>query len=181
MGIFDRFFGKKDGGSKSESPQVMPWDRHPSILEFIRDHTSTDKPGMTEAGYTLPDEEAVAKDSKIRWAPGAMDGVMTHHMGTGGNEESAGRAVELISTYCSQPTAANKLAVYQHLLTTTIVSVIDPVIQSLQKANGLNQQRLYEVARSFATASPDREPVKFGIAILGLFVRSEDREVFLTL
>src|SRR6516225_10111196 len=38
-----------------------------------------------------------------------------------------------------------------------------------------------ELADSFVTESPDREPVKFGIAILGLFRVPEDQELFQTL
>ena len=47
--------------------------------------------------------------------------------------------------------------------------------------NGIDHSRLYELARSFVTESPDREPVKFGIAILGLFRHQADEELFLTL
>src|SRR5207237_8938078 len=41
--------------------------------------------------------------------------------------------------------------------------------------------RLYELARSFVTEAPDREPVKFGIALLGLFRQPADQELFHTL
>ena len=34
------------------------------------------KPYLTEGGDTLPDEERIAAESRIRWAAGAMDGVM---------------------------------------------------------------------------------------------------------
>src|SRR5262249_22226983 len=37
------------------------------------------------------------------------------------------------------------------------------------------------LAHSFVTESPDREPVKFGIAILGLFREPRDRDLFETL
>ena len=46
---------------------------------------------------------------------------------------------------------------------------------------GINHERLYELSHSFVTESPDREPVKFGIAILGLFRQPADQELFQTL
>jgi hypothetical protein len=69
MSIFSRLFGSKaDGGHE---PPSMPWDQRPSILEFVRSKVARDKPGMTEDGYTLPDEERIGTGSKIRWAAGA--------------------------------------------------------------------------------------------------------------
>lgn len=66
----------------------MPWDRKPSILEFVRAHIPVGKPRLSNEGDKLPDEELVAQSGKIRWALGALDGVMTHHMGKGENNEA---------------------------------------------------------------------------------------------
>src|ERR1700722_2559019 len=98
MAFLSRLFGGKD----ADEPPSMPWDRHPSILEFIRSHAAADKPGLSEHGYTLPDEERISHGSKIRWAAGAMDGVMTHHMGKGENDEVVRKTVELVLTYSRQ-------------------------------------------------------------------------------
>lgn len=180
MSFLSRLFGGKsdDGGHE---PPSMPWDQRPSILEFIRFHSATDKPGMTDDGYTLPDEERISEGSKIRWAPGAMDGVATHHMGKSENDEAVRKTVELVLAYSRQPTATNKAAVYQHIIDAQIVSFIDPVIEALVNESGINHARLYELARSFVTEAPDREPVKFGIALLGLFRQPADQELFQTL
>jgi hypothetical protein len=110
-----------------------------------------------------------------------MDGVLTHHMGTGENEDSVRKTVELILAYSHQPTVRNKAAVFQHIIDAGIVSIIDPVIDALVNENGINHQRLYELAHSFVAESPDREPVKFGIAILGLFQEPANHELFQTL
>jgi hypothetical protein len=177
MSLFSRLFGKKD----DNGPPAMPWDQRPSILEFVRSHVASDKPGLTAEGFTLPDEERIGKDSKIRWAPGAIDGVLGHHVGTSENDESVRKSVALVLAYSQQPTVANKAAVYQHIIDEHIVSIIDPVIQALVNEGGINHERLYELAHSFVTESPDREPVKFGIAILGLFRQPANQEFFQTL
>lgn len=180
MSFLRRLFGSEDDDGGHELPS-MPWDRRPSILEFVRSHIATNKPGMPEAGYTVPDEDRISQGSKCRWAPGAMDGVTTHHMGTGENEEAVRRTVELILAYSQQPTATNKAGVYQHLIAEHIVSLIDPVVEALVNETRINHDRLYELAHSFVTEAPDREPVKFGIAILGLFRQPADEELFQTL
>jgi hypothetical protein len=40
-------------------------------LQFIRSHIDPAKPGIAAISDTLPDEERIAKGSKIRWAAGA--------------------------------------------------------------------------------------------------------------
>lgn len=177
MAFWTRLFG----GKEPDEPPPMPWDRRPSILEFVRTHTCADKPGMAEDGYTLPDDECVNAESKIRWSMGSMDGVITHHFGTEENVATVRRTVELVLAYSRQPTANNKAAVYQHVIAEHVVSIIDPVIEALVGESGIGHDRLYELARSFVTESPDREPVKFGIALLGLFRQPADMELFQTL
>jgi len=180
MSFLRRLFGGKGDDSGHEPPSI-PWDRRPSILECIRSHIVPGKPGISEDGFALPDEERIAQGSKIRWAAGAMDGVTTHHMGTGKNEETVRRTVALVLVYSRQPTAKNKAAVYQHVISEHVISIIDPVIEALVKESGIGHDRLYELVRSFVTEAPDREPVKFGIALLGLFRQSGDMELFQTL
>src|SRR3954454_17416245 len=124
MIFLSRLFGGK-GDEDGPEPPSMPRDRHPSILEFVWSHVTAGKPGMAEGGYTLPDEERIGQGSKIRWAAGAMDGVATHHLGTGENEETVRRTVELVLAYSRQPTAANKATVYQHVIAEHVVSIID--------------------------------------------------------
>ncbi len=106
---------------------------------------------------------------------------MTHHMGTGENEATVRKSVELVLAYSRQPTANNKAAVYQHVITAHVVAIIDPVIEGLLNENSIGHDRLYELARSFVTEAPDREPVKFGVALLGLFRQPADMDLFQTL
>jgi hypothetical protein len=180
MKFLSRLFGGK-GGEGGHEPPSMPWDRRPSILEFVRSHVPTDGPGVDEGGCILPDDERVNAGSRLRWGMGSMDGVMTHHMGTGENEEAVRKTVELVLAYSRQPTATNKAAVYRHVIAAHVVSIIDPVIEALLNEAGIGHDRLYELARSFVTEAPDREPVKFGIALLDLFRQPADQELFQTL
>jgi hypothetical protein len=121
MSFLSRLFGSKSD-DEGHQPPSMPWDRRPSILDFVRSHMAAGKPGMAEGGYTLPDEEQVNAGSKIRWAAGAMDGVTTHHMESGRNDPTVRRTVDLVLSYSRQPTAINKAAVYQHIIVGHVVS-----------------------------------------------------------
>jgi hypothetical protein len=178
-----RLFGWLAGGSSSsdkgnEIPPSMPWDDRPSIFRHIREHCRVGQLGLAEEGLTLPDEERITSGSKLRWAPGAMDGVATHHMASGGEDKLSNKAVDLISKYCEQPTARNKAALYESLLTNNIIALIDPVIELLVARQDLNHERLYELSQWLLTEAPDREPVKLGIAFTGLFRNPQDAETF---
>jgi hypothetical protein len=175
-GLFGR---KSDEGDPA--PLSMPWDQRPSILDFIRSQVAPKKPGASDGGHELPDEERIRQGSQVFWAAGALDGVATHHFGGGANDETIGKTLALVVAYSRQPTAINKAAVYRHIIAEHVVSIIDPVIKALVAESDINHQRLYELAYSFVTESPDREPVKFGIAILGMFREDANKELFLTL
>ncbi len=177
MSFFGRLLGRKDDGNVDE-PAAMPWDQSPSMLTFIRSHIVADQSGLTQAGRILPDEERVTAGSKIRWAPGAHDGVGIYHMERGDNNDSINKTMELVLDFCRQPTAKNKAAVYRHIVAESVAPIIDSVIEKLVQEKRINQVRLHELARSLVTEAPDREPVKFGIALLGLFRNPADQELY---
>lgn len=179
MNIFKKLFGS--GEEPADDPPSMPWDQLPSIYDHIRAHVDEAKPGLTKGGEALPDEARVNEGSQIRWAAGAMDGVMGHHMGQGDNDELVHEAVDLVLAYCKSPTAKTKAALYQHIIEGNTLPLIDPIIETLVGNDRLNHERLYELAYSFITEAPDREPVKFGIAILGLYRNPENETLFQTL
>jgi hypothetical protein len=179
MGIFDKMFGTK--ANDDDQPASMPWDEQPSIYDHVRSHIDPSAHGLTEGGETLPDEERDNAGSQIRWAAGAMDGVATHHMGTGDPNEQVQKTVKLVTAYCTQPTAANKAVLYKEIMEEQTVSIVDPVIKAITSEKQIDHQRLYELVYSFVTEGTDREPVKFGIAILGLFREPANEEIFQTL
>ena len=160
MGIFDKMFGSKE--NDDDQPDSMPWDERPSIYDHVRSHIDPSVSGLSEGGETLPDDERVNAGSRIRWAAGAMDGVATHHMGTGDPNEQVQKTVKLVKEYCAQPTAVNKAVLYREVMEENTVSIIDHVIEAVTSEDQLDHQRLYELTHSFVTEANDREPVKFG-------------------
>lgn len=186
MGIFSYFFGKGDDKPAPDVENVSelyPWDANSSIYEHIRSHIRPGEKRLADGWETLPDEDALAarSETSLRWAAGALDGVMGHHMSAGEAEKEMEQANVLILTYCREPTARNKAAVYKFLVEHEVLSIIDPLIEKLVQQPNVDHERLYELAHSLATDSPDRSPVKFGVAMLGLFQGAGNEELFHTL
>ena len=67
------------------------------------------------------------------------------------------------------------------LIENRVVPVIDPFMEALRQETDVNHDRLYDLGKSFAKDSPNREPVKFGIAVLGLYGQEQDKDIFRTL
>jgi hypothetical protein len=90
MGLISIFEKKKD--IKGEE---LPWHNLPSIFEYIKSNLDIEGK-LTEAGNKLPDEERRYKEEKLRWVPGAMDGVFGHHSGGSNLKKVAKNVADLI-------------------------------------------------------------------------------------
>lgn len=168
-------------GREPTSSAEFPWDRQPSAYQHIKAHVQPGQNKLLPGGEKLPDDEQVAAGSKgLRWGAGAKDGVGTHHMG-GKEPDAASKLLMLVRSYLVSPTVNNKAAVYRFLVEESVVSLIDPFIEALQAQTSVDQPRLYDLAKSLATESPDREPTKFGIAVLGLYGQEQDKAIFRTI
>jgi hypothetical protein len=165
---------------RASTRRRLQGDAQPSILEVIRAHLSEGRRLSADA-CVLPDDNCQSQNSALRWAAGALDGVSTHHMGPDQSADAARGIVDLVLRYSRQPSATNREAVYQQLVSAPVVSVVDSIIQMLVNMDGqdgLAHDRVYELARSFVTEATDREPVKLGIALLGLYRQPADTELF---
>ena len=119
---------------------------------------------------------------RVRWVAGGLDGAISHHIMLGDASPGKPQALlELFQTYCSGPTSHNKKAIYDYLVENPAIDFVDQFMDALPKDKSLNYDRLYECAKSFAIEATDREPVKIGIAILGRFRPTADRELLLTI
>lgn len=163
----------------AEGPiSVLPWERKPSIFEHIVAHVQSGE--LDEDGEDLPDEERVTEGSGIRWEAGAKDGIATHHM-VGTEQDQATALLKLVVDYCGAPSSENKLKVYEQVVQNPIARVIDPFIKGLRQESGMDLYRFYDLAKSLVLDATDREPVKLGIAVLGLFRQETDKAIFRTL
>jgi hypothetical protein len=102
-------------------------------------------------------------------------------MGSGDHDQEVAKLLDMVAAYSTAPTARNKLDVYQFALNSSTVGWIDHFLEAIASRSDFNQPRVYELAKSFTIDAPDREPVKFGIAVLGLFRHADDLEIFRTL
>ncbi|MFI0348950.1 hypothetical protein [Actinomadura sp. 9N407] len=146
-----------------------------SILEHVRAHIPKEGPGLTEGGETLPDE---AEMEGAKWAPGARDGVLTHHWGGSADPDEVERLSAALLEAVNGSSGPGAMADVAASL--RIVSLVDEVLSRVASADP-DAERVYELAYALATGERRREPVKLGIALLGLFDAGHHRDELMTL
>ena len=164
--LFSSFFGKNNGDD-AEEPHI-PWMHTPSIYDYILDNLDPETGRLIEAGWTLPDEERRYADTKLRWVPGALDGTLGHH----GSPDSENEKANLISIHLANIANHNdlkdKIALYNLLLEDDLVGYIDLAIDKITQSNIPPYPNVNDFVLFLLKNAPDRGPVKFAIAILGI-------------
>ncbi|MGC4391323.1 hypothetical protein [Agrobacterium sp. M50-1] len=172
------FFKKKVWPPNKQNP---PWGSAASIYAHIATHIDPARPtGLSEEGYRLPDEPA-SNPNKISFAPGAMDGVMSHHGASKPEEQIVSELYAALKRATENASESNIRALYLLIKDGSALGVIDPLIERIRLEKALDAGRLYEIAHWFTTRAAHREPVKFSMALLGLLRGSDDALIFLTL
>lgn len=165
MGIFS-FLSKKTKTSDTSNSE-LPWKDNLSIYAHIAQNI--DSSGrLYEAGKTLPDDERRFKPGEIRWVAGGMDGAFGHHGGGGGNESMAKHVADLVNTVARTGDLRKKAELYTILINDMLLNFIDPALEGIIGHKPPIEPHLRAFARWLLTESPDRGPLKFGIALLGL-------------
>ncbi len=159
----------------------------PSIYGFVRSHIQGGQPGLTADGEDLPDEALIRDEGALRWIAGGQDGAFGHHGGGGREGPNADAVFQALSAVLSKATEKTLGALYELLAQDDLIGYVDPLLDRIRETGrsgkSLPVDRLYRLARWLAENAPDRGPVKFAVALLGL-VDVDDRddvELLLTL
>jgi hypothetical protein len=177
MGWHDRFGG--DPWSLEALPP--PWGDRSSIYEHIRRYSDNGASRLVPVGASLPDDDAF-NGKTLRWAAGAQDGVLSHHMKRGDAELRVRQIVTAARELLAEADELRLRHFYGLVVQDSLLSVIAPVLERIAKEiPRLNSERLHKLARYMAMRAGDREAVKFGVAVLGLLGLKNDLEVVATL
>ena len=109
----------------------------------------------------------------MRWAAGALDGVMGHHAGTADAEAELGRVLALlVGTRGRWRKTAARNALYDELRSGAVLSFVDELLARIEDARDY-----HDLAAWLVRQGEHREPVKFGMALLGKAATQEDLDV----
>lgn len=157
-----------------------PWDAGPSVYEHIKGRLDP-AGGLLAEGEDLPDEPRFERRSGIRFSPGARDGIFGHHAHPPEQSKGVARRLQLLKGVVTRPGASRLRTFYESLLEDAVIEYIDPLIEAILEDGSVPVDRAKDLARWIATGAPDREPVKFAIALLGVCGGEGDRDLLVTL
>lgn len=146
-----------------------------SIYQYIGMNIDADTGRLSSDAITLPDEPVARKFSRLRWVPGALEGLGTRHMQWDGSAK-ASQAITYLEQYADGDEAAEP-ALYEMLRADDVVTFYNDTLDYAPARIPDAEPRLHELARRLATESKDRGPVKFGIAMLGSMGDESDLEI----
>jgi hypothetical protein len=148
-----------------------------SLLSYIRRHL--DAAGRLPRDLDLPDEATLAND-RLRWAPGALDGTFGHHAEPDDIEHRAPDVAERLVKVCSRPTRRRLRSLHRALVEADALVIVDPLLQELIRLQP-DVDKVRRIGLWLASTSPNRGPVKIGLALLGVTGLEEHVDVVRTL
>jgi hypothetical protein len=106
-----------------------------------------------------------------------MDGVGTHHFGVGSEDAAIDELIAALRAAAPDRKGARaRRKVYAAARAGDAIRVVDPLLERL-RAVGMPAEQLQGTARWLVSESRHREPVKLGIALLGLGHSADDRDI----
>ncbi|MGN7875928.1 hypothetical protein ACTJKJ_20405 [Roseateles sp. 22389] len=160
-----------------------PWgDDRPSLFGYLASFPLEPDGRLPQAASTLPDEDALVSrsGSKLRWAAGALDGMLGRHVQTS-QTASVEKALHMLEAASNAPTPEHVKDFYDLVNEGEVLSLIDALLDAVRGSRALDSARLHAFAQWLARESPDRAPVKVGIALLGLIHPPQDTALLLRL
>lgn len=150
-----------------------------SLYQYIQLHRDPQTGRLPRDAMMLPDEPAARRFSRLRWVPGALEGLGTRHMQWDGSAKAA-QAISLLERIAAGHNSA-EAALYELLRADDVVTFYNDALDYASARIPDAEPRLHEFARRLVTQSRDRGPVKFGIAMLGSMGDESDLEIVRTL
>lgn len=137
---------------------------------------------LPQAAMTLPDEP-VAQDGEdlLRWAPGALDGVFSHHVANDSHQEKAAQVTQAIIRVLRRSSSKNMQAFYQLAKQDTPLGFIDDLLRMMGASQAIDARRLRALVLFLATQAPDRQVVKLAMALMAFFPYQQSVNILQTL
>lgn len=167
--------------NKHEVSYDVTWKDQESIFDFIKRHIDNQYDCLQDSDIKLPDETKLFTDDDLHWVSGGLDGAYIHNFGVKSERKIVNKISKLLLSIAKNGSEKSKSELYKILEKDSVIDFIDPALEKTTSRGISAEPYLYDFAKSLAFHSPDRGPVKFAIALLGLIRNPDDLELIRTL
>ena len=139
-------------------------------------YENMDSEGKLSKSFSLAFEEV--SPTKLRFMPGAKDGIGIFHFGLKHPKKVAKKIVKLIKSELKKESRCSQIEISELLNKYSALSVADHVLHFLREdKRELDAKLMVEYSCQMAFQNEDEELVKLGIALLGLTDLSNESEI----
>ncbi|MDO6406525.1 hypothetical protein [Pantoea phytobeneficialis] len=168
---FDRLLGKN-----TEMTFPVVWDaQQPSIYACLAESYAQAEPLPADARVLA--NQPMSDSDEICWAPGALEGTMIYHFGVGNDGPDATEILSALHQVQKKPDTKAIHALYQLINQGSPVHYIDELLSAIPQSQNLRAEALCKLVVWLATASPDRNVVKFAMALMAYFPQQRTVEI----
>jgi len=164
--------GQTGAGAEGQGDDPAP------LLDLIRAWD-----GKSE--LVLPDDDPPEWDlGDVRFANGALDGILLNHISPPEDEEIDARAraiVDAVEQVASTLAEADMERLYTVAREEALITSGDAIVEEMRARAGIDSERLWAIGKWLVETAAHREPLKLGIMILGLGATDDDIAVLKTL
>jgi len=133
-----------------------------------------------EGELELPDDGPPDWDlGEVRFASGAIDGILLNHIAPPEDEETNARAraiVDAVEQVATTLAEADMERLYGVAREEALITAGDAIVEQLHSRDGIDGERLWAIGKWLVETATHREPLKLGILILGLGAIDDDIE-----
>jgi len=152
---------------KKEVSKIPPWRNRVSLYQHIQEHLNKDG-SMLFIGRTLPDEflRNTADDRALD--ANGIDEDAGYDVDLDDRKKVATRIADLLDAVARSGALSPKIALYRLLVDDRALACLGLGIEKLAEKSAPFEPYLHAFARFLVKESPDRGPLKLGIALIGL-------------
>lgn len=121
--------------------------------------------------------EPLGDSNEAFWAAGALEGTIIYHFGTGSDNAGTDEILSALKAVLSHPDQNTMQTFYNLINKGSPLYYIDDLLKAIPQSQELNAEKLRELTFFLCTQSPDRNPVKFAMALLAYFPQQRSVDV----
>lgn len=133
--------------------------------------------GLAEGGEDLPDED-IFSEEEIRFAPGALEGSFVRYTESHDDEAAIERLHRALVELADRPSPRARRRIRELFREGDVRFRVDALRHRLNAFLPRHAERLYSEMRTIFLESGHRDEVKYAIAIMSGFGRSDDADLF---
>jgi hypothetical protein len=157
-----------------KSSGLMPWETAPSIWVSLLALVEEEQTDSWEFSALTRGTASAMNTEQPLLVPGGADGALYYHENVDASPAFVQQMALLLQDIADNDSLEAKVCLYEHVRDSQVLVWVDDLLDLLESEEWFVSLSLKRFMRFMARRSPDPEPVKFALALLGVVGDSRD-------